>query len=135
MSRLGKLFRSDRCAKRRRWAHRNRHQGCNHLSGQTIVLKGRGYTQVVTVTAIAFTSIPPETSSLSQGRAPAMSLSGIVGTLLAEKLEPFHAACIAVWLHGRAGEIAGRRVGMRCVLAREVIDALPQAIREFEAKT
>ncbi len=59
-------------------------------------------------------------------------LSGVIGTLLAQKLEHFDAACMGVYLHGRAGELAGEKFGRRSVLARDVIDALPLAIREYE---
>lgn len=61
-------------------------------------------------------------------------LSGILGTLLAQGMEQFEAACLAVHLHGKAGEIAGVRVGMRCALAREVVDAIPGAVAELEAR-
>jgi NAD(P)H-hydrate repair Nnr-like enzyme with NAD(P)H-hydrate dehydratase domain len=44
------------------------------------------------------------------------------------------AAIAAVWIHGRAGEIAGKKVGMRSVLAREVIEMIPQAIQEYEVQ-
>jgi NAD(P)H-hydrate epimerase len=59
-------------------------------------------------------------------------LSGILGTLLAQRMEPFAAACLAAHLHGLAGEIAGRRLGRRGVLARDVIDCLAEAIGEME---
>ncbi len=58
-------------------------------------------------------------------------LSGILGCLLGQKMEAFSAACLAAHLHGKAGEWAGQRVGCRCALARDVIDALPAAIREL----
>lgn len=59
-------------------------------------------------------------------------LCGILGTLLAQELDVFDAAALGAWLHGRAGEIAGEKLGLRCVLARDVIDALPAAIAEYE---
>jgi NAD(P)H-hydrate epimerase len=61
-------------------------------------------------------------------------LSGILGTLLAQELDGFDAACLAVHIHGRAGEIAGERVGMRCALAREVVDAIAGAVAEMEGE-
>jgi NAD(P)H-hydrate epimerase len=59
-------------------------------------------------------------------------LCGIVATLLAQAMTPFDAACAGVHLHGRAGELAGKHLGRRSVLARDVIDALPRAITEYE---
>ena len=61
-------------------------------------------------------------------------LSGILGTLLAQQMQPFEAACCAVCLHGIAGEIAGERFGLRSALARDVIDALPDAITRYEMR-
>lgn len=57
-------------------------------------------------------------------------LTGVLGSLLGQRMGPFEAAALAAHLHGRAGEIAGRRVGQRSALAREVIDALPAALAE-----
>jgi NAD(P)H-hydrate epimerase len=61
-------------------------------------------------------------------------LSGVIGSLLGQGMSGFDAACLGAYLHGRAGEVAGERLGLRCVLAREVIDAMPQAIREKEER-
>lgn len=61
-------------------------------------------------------------------------LSGVIGALLSQGMGRFEAACAGVWLHGRAGEIAGRKLGRRAVLARDVIDAIPEAIRGYEAE-
>ena len=56
----------------------------------------------------------------------------MIGCLLGQAVERFDAACIAVHLHGLAGEIAGKRLGRRCALAREVIEAMPEAIAKIE---
>lgn len=55
-------------------------------------------------------------------------LSGMIASLMGQGMEAFAAAAVAVRLHGLAGEIAGRRLGTRCVLARDVIDAIPGAL-------
>ena len=54
-------------------------------------------------------------------------LSGIAGAFLAQGVEPFTAACAAVHLHVRAGQLAARTVGAEGVIARDVIAALPAA--------
>ena len=59
-------------------------------------------------------------------------LSGVIGALLGQDLQPFDAACLGAWLHGRAGELAGERLGLRSVLARDVVEALPHALAERE---
>jgi ADP-dependent NAD(P)H-hydrate dehydratase len=68
-------------------------------------------------------------SSLSKGGSGDI-LSGMLGCLLGQKMNAFDAACLAVHLHGRAGELAGAKLGRRSVLSRDVIDALPAAIAE-----
>ncbi len=61
-------------------------------------------------------------------------LSGMLGSLLGLGMDRFDAACCAVHLHGLAGEVAGKMLGLRSVLARDVIDAIPAAIRELEKR-
>ena len=96
--------------------------------GQTVVLKGKN--SVITDGVRVYVN-PTGDSSLSKAGTGDV-LSGVVGTLLAQEMSPFDAACAAAWLHGRAGELAGQRLGMRCVLAKDVINALPEAIGEYE---
>jgi hydroxyethylthiazole kinase-like uncharacterized protein yjeF len=56
-------------------------------------------------------------------------LSGMIATLLGQKMDPFDAAWAGCHYHGRAGEFAGQEVGQRCGLARDVIDAIPYVLR------
>jgi NAD(P)H-hydrate epimerase len=97
--------------------------------GQVVVLKG--HRTVVTDARRVYLNHTGD-SSLSKAGAGDL-LSGILGALLALKLDPFDAACIATHLHGKAGEIAGQWLGRRCVLSRDVLEALPAAIGEGEA--
>jgi NAD(P)H-hydrate epimerase len=62
-------------------------------------------------------------------------LSGMIVSLLGLKMERFDAACCAVHLHGLAGEVAGERLGLRSVFARDVIEALPEAIQVMEKES
>jgi ADP-dependent NAD(P)H-hydrate dehydratase / NAD(P)H-hydrate epimerase len=50
-------------------------------------------------------------------------LAGIMAALRARGLEPFEAACAAVWLHGRAAEIAGPEM-----IADDLAEAVPEAL-------
>ena len=98
--------------------------------GQVVVLKGNR--TVVTDGDRVYVNDTGDSSLSKAGTGDV--LSGVVGTLLAQRMERFDAAVAGVWLHGRAGELSGERLGRRCVLAREVIDSLPQSLREYEQK-
>jgi ADP-dependent NAD(P)H-hydrate dehydratase len=88
----------------------------------------KGHRTVVTDGARVYVNATGD-SSLSKGGTGDV-LSGMIGSLIGQGMTPFDAACRGAWLHGRAGEIAGKRLGLRCVLARDVIDALPEAVGE-----
>ncbi|HEY8751785.1 MAG TPA: NAD(P)H-hydrate dehydratase [Tepidisphaeraceae bacterium] len=97
--------------------------------GQLIVLKGSR--TIVTDGARLYINDTGDSSLSKAGTGDI--LSGIIGTLLSQKLNSFDAATLAVWLHGKAGEIAGKRLGNRCVLARDVIESIPAAIAARES--
>lgn len=57
-------------------------------------------------------------------------LTGIVAALLAQGVEPFAAARLGVWLHGRSGDVAAATLGEWSLTARDVIERLPAAFLE-----
>lgn len=59
-------------------------------------------------------------------------LAGALGALLAQGLRPFDAAVLAVTLHARAGRVAADRLGSISVIAEDVVEALPLAIRSLQ---
>jgi len=97
--------------------------------GQVIVLKG--HETVVADGGRVYVNHTGD-SSLSKAGAGDV-LSGMIGALLGQKMGGFDAACLGVWLHGKAGEMAGERLGRRSVLARDVIETLPKAIAAAES--
>lgn len=62
-------------------------------------------------------------------------LAGILGALLARGLGPWGAATAGVFVHGLAGDRAAGRLGEESLLAGDVIDSLPEAIREVRAES
>lgn len=98
--------------------------------GQVVVLKGNR--TVVTDGHRAYVNHTGDSSLSKAGTGDV--LSGMTGALLAQEMDRFDAACAAVYLHGRSGEIAGEKLGMRCVLAHDVIAAIPQAVEEYEKR-
>jgi NAD(P)H-hydrate epimerase len=55
-------------------------------------------------------------------------LSGVTGAMLVKGLDPFTAACAGVWLHSDAGARAAVERGPDGMIARDVIEALPDAL-------
>ena len=51
-------------------------------------------------------------------------LTGIIAGLLAQRLEPFEAACLAVYLHGLAGDLAVAETGEQALTATDLLDHL-----------
>jgi ADP-dependent NAD(P)H-hydrate dehydratase / NAD(P)H-hydrate epimerase len=106
---------------RRRLAHA---RAAAERAGAIVVLKGDD-------TLIA---APDGRVAVSPGDAPALAtagtgdvLSGVMAAMLAKRLDPFTAACAAVWLHLRAGQLAAAPHGPDGVIASDVIAALPAA--------
>jgi NAD(P)H-hydrate epimerase len=92
---------------------------------QVVVLKG--HRTVVTDGSRVFINTTGD-SSLSKAGAGDV-LSGILASLIGQGMERFEAACAAVHLHGKAGERAGKRLGRRSVLARDVIEEISHVIQ------
>lgn len=57
-------------------------------------------------------------------------LTGILASFLVQGFSPLHATLAAVYIHGRAGDRVAERIGDRGLLAGDVIDEIPLAIRE-----
>jgi NAD(P)H-hydrate epimerase len=103
-------------------------QAASRAFAQIVVLKGHR-----TIVADGHRVYVNHTGDSSLSKAGAGDvLSGMIGTLLAQHLPPFDAAILAVHLHGRAGELAGQKLGPRCALARDLLDALPATLAEYE---
>ncbi len=62
-------------------------------------------------------------------------LTGVIAALIAQGLGPFDAAWVGACRHGAAGDLVAASVGDRGLLAREVADAIPVAIRRIQEGT
>ena len=58
-------------------------------------------------------------------------LAGMIAGFAAQGMKLEDAAVLAVYLHGRAGEIASRKLSEYSVLASDILDFIPLAIKEF----
>ncbi len=113
---------ADRVAAARRLAER---------SGAVVVLKGAGtvVAQHGRPTFINATGNP----GMAKGGAGDV-LSGVIGGLLAQRFDPLAAACTAVYVHGRAGDIAAWRRSQFGLHAGDLVDELPYAFRDLSLR-
>ncbi|MBT3199293.1 MAG: hypothetical protein HN350_05205, partial [Phycisphaerales bacterium] len=56
-------------------------------------------------------------------------LTGLIAALIAQGLAPFDAACLGARLHGLAGDMGAEEIGEVSLVATDLIDFLPGAIR------
>jgi len=59
-------------------------------------------------------------------------LAGLLGGFLAQGCAPFDGACLAVYLHGLAGDLAAEAKTPRAMIAGDVLEAFPEAFRRLE---
>jgi hydroxyethylthiazole kinase-like uncharacterized protein yjeF len=92
-----------------------------------IVLKGAG-------SVVAF---PDGRAYVNSSGNPGMAtggtgdvLTGVISSLLAQGIPANQAACIGVYLHGRAGDLAAKEKGEAPLIAGDVIEKLPEAFKE-----
>ena len=55
-------------------------------------------------------------------------LAGVMAGMLATSMEPFDAAAMAVFLHGRAGDLAREQVGEYSLMASDIIKHINEAL-------
>jgi len=99
----------------------------NH--GCVVALKGAG-----TVVGSPFGSVflnPTGNTGLAKGGSGDV-LTGLTGGLLAQGYEPVKAACLGVFLHGLAADVAIADGSPRTLTASDVIDSLAKAYRRLE---
>lgn len=104
-------------------------QSFSARTGTVLVLKGDR-------TIIAF---PDSETWVNPTGSPAMAtggtgdiLTGMIAGCVAQHPHDWKRAVVAaVWLHGRCGELAGKRLGEQCMLATDLLDSLPEAMNEL----
>ena len=59
-------------------------------------------------------------------------LTGLITALVCQGLDPWSAACLGVYLHGCAGDLAAEQLGQAGMIASDLVKFLPAAISEHE---
>lgn len=99
---------------------------CAKLTSSIVILKGEG--TVVTDGERAYINKTGNAGMASGGTGDV--LAGLVAALLGQGMEGFDAACLAVYLHGLAGDLASSRFGQWSLVAGDLIDELPNAFKK-----
>lgn len=105
-------------------------QFAEQMNGQIVVLKG--HRTIVTDGVRVYVNETGDTSLAKAGTGDI--LSGMIASLLAQQMPRYEAACLAVHLHGLAGETAGEKLGSHSVLASDVLAEIPRAIRKYSQR-
>ena len=57
-------------------------------------------------------------------------LTGIIAGLLAQGMESYEASCLAVYIHGLAGDLASEEIGTYSLMAGNIADAISNIMKE-----
>ena len=104
-------------------------RGDENLPPVVCVLKGAG--TVVTDGGRAFINRTGNPGMAVGGSGDV--LTGLTGALIGQGLAPFDAACMAADRHGRAGDLAAENLGQTSLMASDLLEFLPEAMKEAES--
>lgn len=93
----------------------------------TLVLKG-ACTVVANPDGLVYVNTTGNPGMATGGTGDA--LTGMIGSLLAQGHASLQSACIGVYLHGRAGDLAAKEKGEAGMIAGDLIEKIPQALQE-----
>ena len=92
--------------------------------GVYIVLKGR-YTSITTPNQDVYFNIIGNPGMATAGSGDV--LSGILGSLMVQGIEPLAVALSGVYIHAKAGDLASEYLGERAINAEDIINFIPDA--------
>ena len=98
-----------------------------HANGLIVVLKG---TETIVTDGKRVYVNTTGNSGMATGGAGDV-LTGVIAALIGQKLEPFEAACLGVYAHGLAGDIARDQNGEVGLIAGDIVDSLADAFHHL----
>jgi ADP-dependent NAD(P)H-hydrate dehydratase / NAD(P)H-hydrate epimerase len=99
--------------------------------GHVVVLKGA---HTVVATPYGEVTISPFANPGLASAGTGDVLAGAIVGLLAQGVEPYHAAVAGVYVHGLAGELARADLGEAGMLASDLLPLLPRAIKAIRGQ-
>jgi NAD(P)H-hydrate epimerase len=98
----------------------------------TVVLKGAG-TVIASPDSSVFVNSTGNPGMATGGTGDA--LTGMIGSLLAQGYPAEQAACLGVFLHGSAGDLAAGEKGEQGMIAGDLIEKIPAAFQQVLSKS
>lgn len=96
----------------------------------TVVCDGRGASSAEDDGGLPVSLITTGNPGMATGGSGDV-LTGIVGAFIAQGLDPYTAACLGAYVHGRAGDCAAVRRGWEALTAGDIADTLGEALKEL----
>lgn len=97
-------------------------------SQHRVVLLLKGYRTIVTDGTQVYTNETGNPGMATGGTGDV--LTGVIAAFIGQGFSPFDAAALGAHVHGRAGDLAAEVFGMVSLIASDLLDHLPKAIRE-----
>ncbi|MDS1029213.1 NAD(P)H-hydrate dehydratase [Bacillota bacterium LX-D] len=105
---------------------------CAQKYNAVVVLKG-AKTIIASPKGILYVNV---TGNAGMGTAGSGDvLAGMIGSFLAQGMEPLEASVCAVYLHGLSGDFGAEAFGQRALTAGDLLTYLPMALKEMETAT
>ncbi len=98
-----------------------------HAENLIVVLKGAG--TIVTDGARIYVNTTGNPGMATGGSGDV--LTGVIAALIAQKMDPFDAACLGAYAHGLAGDIARDQSGEVGMIAGDIVDSLADAFHHL----
>ncbi|MCD6363782.1 MAG: NAD(P)H-hydrate dehydratase [Synergistetes bacterium] len=98
--------------------------------GTTVVLKGA---RTIIASPDGRTFINPTGNPGMATGGTGDVLTGMIGGLIAQGLDPVDASCVAAFIHGLSGDIASMKKGEIPLVASDLLEAIPNALREVSS--
>lgn len=100
------------------------------LTHATVLLKGAA-TLIASPEDVLYLNHYPNDGMATAGSGDV--LAGMIGGLLGQRMEPFPATLLGVYLHSLAGDLAARERGHRGMTAPDIIENISHAFKEINA--
>ncbi len=104
---------------------------CVAKTHATVLLKGAA-TLIGSTEDVLYLNHYPNDGMATAGSGDV--LAGMIGGLLGQKMDPFQATLLGIYLHSLAGDFAARQFGHRSMTAPDIIDNIGNAFRDIKGE-